>query len=152
MQISSWHPSQPIGHLIAELQKRGPLVVGGCFGALHYAVPARNLGKQIGERAVYGWIKTDPKNKNHVTGHVILLVGAENTSTRELVYYIDPIDESDPSHPEKRRIYCMSYERLTSAEIICDYHGFIRNNAPDTIGYAVYREKSSEKEDEKLNL
>lgn len=47
MQVSSWRPSQPIGHLITELEKRGPLVVGGCFGALHYTVPARNLEKKL---------------------------------------------------------------------------------------------------------
>lgn len=139
LEISSWHPKESIEHLIAELQKNGPLIVGGCFGALHYSVPPRKLGKQIEGRAVYGWIKTDPKNTNPVTGHSILLVGAEKTSTRELVYYIDPEDSSDPSDPEKQRIYCMSYERLTSAENICDYHGFKRNNAPHTIGYALYR-------------
>ena len=142
LQISPWNPQQPIKQLVTELEKRGPLVVGGCFGALHYAVPARDLGKKIGERAVYGWTKTDPKNQNHVTAHTILLVGAEKTSTQELVYYIDPEDVSDPLHPEKQRIYCMSYEKLTSLGTICDYHGFLRNNAPPSVGYALYREKS----------
>ncbi|MGB7978603.1 MAG: hypothetical protein WCF19_05530 [Chlamydiales bacterium] len=148
MQVSSWRPCQLIGHLITELQERGPLIVEGCFGDSYYNVPATNLNTQIKGRAVYGWLKKDSKSSRPVTGHTILLVGAEKNGRQELVYYIDPNDESDPSHPEKQRIFCMSYTRLTSAENICDHYGGLGNDAPDTVGYAVYRNKNSQTGDE----
>lgn len=141
MCTSSWHPNQPIEKLIIELQKRGPLLVQGTFGAQHYKVPPRKFQKQIANRDVYGWFKEDPKNTNHVVGHAIILVGAEKTLKNQIVYYIDPDDESDPLDAKKQKIYCLSYTKLTSFGVICDSHGFIRNDAPETIGYALYYKK-----------
>lgn len=141
MRTSSWHPKQPIEQLIIELQKKGPLIVRGTFGALHYQVPPRKFQEQIENRDVYGWYKKDPKNTNKVVGHVILLVGAEKTSKHEIVYYVDPEDESDPLDEKKQKIYCLSYAKLTSSDVICDRNGFLRNTAPETIGYALFYEK-----------
>ena len=138
LKLSSWHPSQPIEQLITEIQNRGPLIVGGCFGTSHYAVPPRKLKIEVADRPVYGWLKTDPKNNNHVTVHTIVLVGAQKTDKQELVFYIDPEEDSDPSSPKSQKVFCISYSRLTSEDTICDYHGFLRNDSPATIGYAVY--------------
>ncbi len=142
MKLSTWHPQQPIEKLLSELQTRGPLIVGGCFGTSHYAVPPRKLEIQIEGKPTYGWVKSDPKNPNRVQVHTIVIVGAQKTAKQELVFYIDPENDSDPAHPEKQKIFCMSYNRLTSPETICDYHGFLRNNAPLGIGYAVYKERT----------
>lgn len=141
LRLSPWHPSQPITDLIKELSLKGPLIVGGCFGTSHYSIPPRVLEKTLEGRAVYGWVKMDPKNTEPATAHSILLVGAEKTETRQFVYYIDPIDDSDPTHPENQRIFCMSYERLTSPTHLTDTHGFVRNTAPSSIGYAYYLAK-----------
>ncbi len=139
LQTSSWHPHQPIEKLIDELKRCGPLVVAGCFGTSHYLYPPRKLGKQVEGREVYGWMKNDLKKPAAISGHMVLLVGAEKEKTRGYVYYIDVNDDSDPQHPEKQRIYMMSYEKLTSAESICDLHGILRNNAPEAVGYAFCR-------------
>ena len=141
LQISSWHPNQPFESLVKELEKNGPLCVGGIFGRPHYKVPAEKLDKCIQGRDVYGWSRSAPRNRSLVSGHTILLVGAEKTRVQNLVYYIDPLDESDPLCPEKQRIYVMTYGRLTSEDSICDFHGFLRNNAPAAVGYALYRGK-----------
>ncbi len=141
LQISSWHPSQPFESFVKELEKNGPLCVGGSFGRPHYRVPAEKLDKCIQGRDVYGWSRSAPRNPSLVSGHTVLLVGAEKTRVQNLVFYIDPLDESDPLCPEKQRIYVMTYGRLTSADSICDFHGFLRNDAPAAVGYALYRRK-----------
>lgn len=139
LTLSSWSPRHPFEHLVEELRKCSPLSIVGSFGRPHYQEPAKNLGRSIEGRALYGWKKSDPKIEAHITGHAILLVGAEKLGDRDFVYYIDPMDDSDPAHPENQPIYAMSYERLISADTICDFHGFVRISAPPQIGYAVYK-------------
>lgn len=139
LDVSSWHPQQPFLDLQQSLERQGPLAVGGCFGRAHYLMEPKMMGRTIADRPIYFWSKSDPRNPGRVTGHMILLVGAERVDSRELVYYLDPMDESDPHHPEKQRIYAMSYERLTASDSICDTHGFLRNDAPSSIGYALCR-------------
>lgn len=141
LSISSWHPQQPFLALVQALEREGTLSVGGCFGRAHYCVEPKRMGRSFAGRDIYFWSKTDPRNPGRVTGHMILLVGAERVCGRELVYYIDPMDESDPAYPEKQRLYAMSYERLTSPDSICDTHGFLRNDAPPIMGYAFFRRR-----------
>ncbi len=140
LKVSAWSPSQPIDALIGELQKWGPLSVNGSFGLPHYQDPPMPLGKQLGGQEVYGWSRTARKVEGRVMGHAILLVGAEKTGGRGggVVYYNDPMDDSDPAHPEKRRNYAMSYERLTS-DSLADNYGILRRDAPATTGYALHR-------------
>jgi hypothetical protein len=137
--VSDWHPKQPFESLVQELDKHGPLSVGGAFGRPHYIFPAKPLKRQIEGRQLYGWNKDDPKREGIVTVHQILIVGAEKTEKQQLVYYIDPMDDSDPAHPEKQRIYAMSYEKLTSPENIFDNHGFRGHDAVAAVGYGMRR-------------
>ena len=68
-------------------------------------------------------------------------MGAVQKAEGDFVYFIDPKDKSDPANLADQKVYIMSYKRLTSDESICDLHGFLRNNAPETVGYAVYKPK-----------
>jgi len=145
LEISSWSPQQPIEKLIAELESRGPLGIGGYFGISHYANPPKKLERKIEGRGIYGWAKNAPKHVDPVNGHMILIVAAEKTPQKQLVYYIDPIDDSDPNDPSKQRIFVTNYSSLTSGDNICDLHGFVRNDAPASIGYAVCRGRPKEK-------
>ncbi|MDN3507417.1 MAG: hypothetical protein P0S94_00685 [Simkaniaceae bacterium] len=139
LKISSWHPSQPIERLIDQLNEHGSHSVSGCFGKPHYKCDARELGQKIGERKVFGWRPQDPRKEGHITGHVILIVGAEKAASgKEFVYYIDPMDESDPANPDKQKIYKMSYRRLIDKDSITDTFGFVGNTSPAAVGYAYH--------------
>ena len=142
LEISSWRPVHPIESLIQELKQHGPLFVQGCFGSEYYSVPPRKLEKVLEGREVYGWLKSDLKESSFVNDHAILIVGAEKIETRGFVYFIDPNDESDPQDIKKQKIYVMSYERLTASNNISDLHGFLRPDAPLSIGYAYFSKKS----------
>lgn len=97
-------------------------------------------------------MKDDPKNEVHLTGHMVLVVGAEKTERGEYVYFIDPMDESDPANPTKQRIFKMTYKRLTSDEAVCDLHGFLRTDAPALIGYALHRGRAEEENEFQIPL
>lgn len=146
LKVSTWHPTQNITALIEELQAHGPLTMLGSFGIPAYLEPPIKLNFKIEDREVYGWKKSVDKVGIEVTGHAILVVGAEKTDTKELVYYIDPIDESDPEYPEKQRIFAMTYKSLISPERICDILGFVRSDAPAAVGYAYYKDGPAFKE------
>ena len=139
LHVSSWMPTQPFESLAAEIQRHGPLIVFGTFGRSFYEVPPKKLEKTINNRDIYGWSKTDKKIPGTLMIHAVLLVGAEKIKNRQLVYYIDPIDPSDPSHRETQRIYAMSYERFSSPEHLSDTAGALRTDAPKSVGYALYK-------------
>jgi hypothetical protein len=107
-QKSTWHPSYPIKHLIQQIDLHGPHVINGHFGQVHYAEPPFQLSEQIGNRAVFGWHPNAKRIKENVMCHAIVVVGAR--SDKELVYFTDPLDVSDPEKPEP--VYVMSYKRI----------------------------------------
>lgn len=138
LEISSWLPNQPIDDLLKELKKRGPLAILGRFGKRYYIDPPQQLG-QIQNRNTYGWLKTSKKNDINDNTYIILLIGAEQKPSYQIVYYLDPQEASDPKHPEEQRVYAMSYQTLTSPDRLCDLHNFLRLNSSKTIGYALGR-------------
>ncbi len=144
LKISSWHPSQPFKSLLEELRTKGPLAVQGAFGSPLYLCPATKLEAKVGGRDIYGWPENSFRNSYNVSWHMILLVGAATMGCKNLVYFIDPLDESDPKHPEKQRVYVMSYKRLTSDDSICDLHGFVGVQSSQAVGYAFYKESVTE--------
>lgn len=128
LKQSDWHPGQPFEGLIKALQEGGPLTVEGSFGLPHYNAPPRKLTKTVAGREIFFWDKNDPKIMGTVLSHMVLIVGAEKNQEREFVYYIDPCDESDPAHPEKQRIFLMSYDKLINGQI-CDLYGYVTNSS-----------------------
>ncbi len=139
LQISSWYPNQSIEDLMQELKRCGPLCVQGAFGAPQYQKEATNLGWKIGGRDVYGWMGTSPKYPP--MAHMITIIGGEEFADCGWVYFIDPNDESDPAHPEKQRVYEMTYKELIDPMKIIDLRGI--GNFPinyiSSFGYAVCR-------------
>lgn len=121
IQISPWHPEQPIECLIQEMQLHGPHLVRGHIGQLYYEEPPFQLNNCIEERPIFGW-KSNAKRKEMLSYHVVVLVGAKVTDdTKGYVYFIDPLDGSDPD-PKTQKVYMISYERLKS--IIAPLDGF----------------------------
>ena len=141
LEISSWHPRQPITDLIKELKENGPLAVSGYYGALQYNGPPKKLARKIHGRELYCWSKEDRQSGADILAHTILLVGAEVIKGKGFAYYIDPNDESDPDHPEKERIFAVSYDTLTSPSIISSNRGVIGHEVSE-YGYAYYKKKN----------
>ncbi len=138
LHVSTWQPDQPIESLKEELKKHGPLTVSGRFGSAYYGVPPSTFG-EIEGRTIHGWKKDDPRTELAISSHMVLIVGAEKTDKGEFVYYLDPVDESDPQHPEKQRVFIKSYKSLTDADSINDLHGYLRSNPFCSTEFAWYR-------------
>jgi len=84
--------------------------------------------------------------------HVIIVVGAwaknEKTETKELVYYKNVSDETDPEHPEKERLYVMSYDRLKKNAVnLWNEKNEIAQVDYSLVNYAVYNPRVKLKQD-----
>lgn len=123
IETAAWTPRSEFDVLMRMIDEKGPLAVSGCFGKPYYFdEPKKIEGKLLEGRAVYGWSKGDLRVSTRIAPHSILLVGAEMGKKGGVVYFIDPLDESDPRYPEKQRVYCMSYRSLCSHCV--DLRGF----------------------------
>jgi hypothetical protein len=116
-----WDPSSSITFLIEQLKQMGPLIVVGSFGKKHYLNPPQESTQQIDDRIqncvrkVFFWPKNSPVNGGTEIGAVIIIgakVETRDNKTVELVYFIDPEEDSDPNHIEYQKIYMMSYQNL----------------------------------------
>jgi hypothetical protein len=95
--------------LIDLLASRGPVVVTGSLGFSFYASEPKKLDEKYGLRHVYGWPVGSVKGKASQFFHCVTLVGALKKETKGYVYFLDPQDVSDPSHPELERVFKISY-------------------------------------------
>jgi len=111
LKESSWSPSEPINHLILELKNRGPLVVGGNFGTDSYSSDPFIMKENVAERSIYAW-PPGTKHKDIRFGHTITIIGARKYGDKGLVYYVDPMDPSDPNDITAQKIYAISYQSL----------------------------------------
>lgn len=134
---SSWKPSREIkegiDELINELKKHGPLMILGDFGPSAYIDQPFKTKEKISSRNIYAW-RPGARRIESMAGHSILLVGAKKTHDNAYVYFIDPIDPSDPLDRDKQKIYAMSFKNLTSN--ICSLTGHKELNSE--IGYAYH--------------
>lgn len=114
---SSWHPDQPIQKLIEQLHLHGPHLIVGKFGRLYYEDSPTELNMKLKNRSILGWRPPYNKRKNEqeVAFHCIVVVGAKTYQDKEQVYFIDPIDGSDPSDITTQKIYAMAYTRVRSS-------------------------------------
>lgn len=116
LKHSAWKPDQGIKGLLDALRTEGSLSIAGRFGNYFYTKPASRLEeKSIEAYDVYGWRPGEfdqecLKNSNLTMSHVITIIGAEIRQGKGFVYYVDPMDASEPGN--KRRIYKISFERL----------------------------------------
>jgi len=108
LKESEWHPSQSIDKLGEVLKKHGRLAIRGFFGQSYY-VDAPFQAETIQGKAIWGW-RSNAERKSIVDGHIVIIVGVNLQSGR--IYFVDPIDESDPNLPESQKVYTMSYRRL----------------------------------------
>lgn len=111
LKISPWNPDQPIERLIEQLTLYGPHVVLGYIGQEYYQEKPFELAEKVAGKAIYGWKPNTPREGSSLY-HAVLLVGAR--SDKKVIYFIDPLDGSDPKNLESQRIYVMSYEKLKS--------------------------------------
>lgn len=129
LKHSSWTPYQGINQLVSVLKEQGPQVLGGFLGKHLYSPQKIKLINEYDHSIVYGW---EPgafcEDQIGKIAHCIILVGANKTPKQEVVYFIDPADESQLN--QKRKVYVMSYLRL--CQNVLDYYGrhAQKNNEP----------------------
>jgi hypothetical protein len=104
--------------LIVELKEKGPLNIFGFFGPTTYLEPDFKH-HQVSGRDIFAWRPKTPRDRS--AGHSVLIVGAKKVNDKAYVYFIDPINSSDPLDRAKQKIYMNSFENITSN--ICDFAG-----------------------------
>ncbi|HSW85900.1 MAG TPA: hypothetical protein VLG49_00210 [Rhabdochlamydiaceae bacterium] len=114
---SPWHPKQPIEALEKQLELHGRHLVLGKFGQLYYEAedPPSELGKIKG-RPVFGW-KPNAKRNNRPNFHAVVIVDVKIKDEKSHIYFLDPLDSSDPKQISTQKIYAMSLDRLRSSII-----------------------------------
>lgn len=133
---SKWTPLSGIDGLISELKEHGPLSIGGIFGHTAYVDKPFKTSQTIASREIYGWKPGAQRQELTVAGHSVLLIGAEKVQDKAYVYFIDPIDTSNPKDISKQRIFKISFANLESS--ICDLHGRLTLDSPEAVGYAYH--------------
>lgn len=113
---SPWHPLQPIEKLIENLNLYGPHLVIGKFGQNFYQTEAIKLPETIAGRTILGWPGHVTRiNENEAAFHAVVIVGATVKEEERCVYFVDPLDGSDPSDINTQKIYEISYQELTTS-------------------------------------
>jgi hypothetical protein len=120
--------------LYMALKEHGPHCVAGDFGQLFHSVPPLPLNEEYAGRKIYGW-KSPASRVEGPINHWVVMVGV-NLQTKR-IYYIDPIDGSEPD-PATQKVYAISYEKfkkfveLNSGNVCTFYHPAIQgeHNAP----------------------
>lgn len=112
LQPSHWHPSQTIDALMTNLRLHGPHLITAKMGRVYYIDKPFQLDTKVAGQAIYGWKPNAQRSKPYFSSvcHVVVLVGANRDQKR--VYFIDPLDGSDPEKEEYPKIYATSYKRL----------------------------------------
>lgn len=111
---ASWHPSESITELKANLRLHGPLIATGAFGKSHYAKDP-TVREKIEGRQIYGWAATDRIPRSIPGTQSIIIVGGKSGGSRGgYVYFVIPSEGSDPHDPNRQKIYVTTYEGLTS--------------------------------------
>jgi hypothetical protein len=131
LKRSTWKPLHGIDKLIEELKEKGPLNFFGLFGPTTYKLKSDFKHHQVSGRDIFAWRPKTPRNGT--AGHSVLVVGAKKVHDKAYVYFIDPIDSSDPLDRSKQKIYMNSIENFTSN--ICDLAGHKRMDSKVEYAY-----------------
>ncbi len=118
---SNWAPSQSIETFIEELTDKGPLSAKGFFGKSFYQEAPFCLETPVAGYPIFGWKPTAILKKFSISHSVIILGALKTSDNKSRVFFIDPLDGSDPKNHAVRRIYTMSYKTFT--ERIINLHG-----------------------------
>ncbi|MBA3237423.1 MAG: hypothetical protein H0T62_03615 [Parachlamydiaceae bacterium] len=124
LEYSSWNPDKPITHLMDLINNKGLQVVFGNIGRPFYNSSKIKVLQKNEKYITSGWSPGAYDDKNQV-GHAVILIGAQSKG-QEIVYFIDPLDESEVASP--RKIYVMSYDRLCKSAM--DYRGILNADIP----------------------
>ncbi|MCE5318879.1 MAG: hypothetical protein LLG04_16145 [Parachlamydia sp.] len=137
LKIVLWKPAEPFSVLQNALKQSGPICVGGKIGHSFYDIDPTKLNEKWGEKSVYGWTPGAARKKSFVK-HAITIIGSVKGPDHAgggYIYFLDPLDVSDPNAPTLEKIYKIAYKNLVAnAEPIGYFDGRV-------IGYAWHRKE-----------
>lgn len=117
--VSKYATDQKIETLIEELTAHdSPLIALGNFGPSAYVDTPFKLKNKVQGQDIYGWKPQAERKKYSEQKHTMIL-GAENSPERQVIYFTmsaDRTEDSDTSVREHipsfvdKKIYCMSYK------------------------------------------
>jgi hypothetical protein len=119
IQSVDFTPSVPFDKFIELIRTHGPLYCRGYLGAIQYTTPATCKFSQFMGIYIFqhpaGTLKASPEN---VTDIVIVGAGTVpiGTATSNLVYYLDPSADCDPSE----MLSCIPKLRVMSYKAFCE--------------------------------
>jgi hypothetical protein len=130
---ATWTPLQGCDALYTSLKQHGPHLFVGELGRLQYLnAPQEIPSAKLGNCPVLGWPPHSPKKTSEHSAHAILVIGVNKE--RQLIYYLDPEDPSDPAQGPTQIIYVTSYNTFSSR--LFPLHGSeMRSN---TDSYAIH--------------
>lgn len=127
---SAWHPNQPIEKLIRQLKLYGPHYVQGYFGQAYYKTPPAELPLKIEGRTIFGW-DVEAQKLDTEERHAIIIIGAQRVREKTYVYFVDPLDSSDPTNVATQKIYAITYDELVNS--IVSLNGILLRHATTKI-------------------
>jgi hypothetical protein len=112
-QVVDWHPTAHPSVLARELQQKKCIYVKGLFGKTMYVAPPENFLAPYQGQPVFGW-RPGAERRPNMPFHSIVLIGIKlnDDPRKSVVYFVDPLDGSNPRDPSQQRVYAMSYQRL----------------------------------------
>jgi hypothetical protein len=113
-------PSSSISDLVGFLKTNGPFAAHGWYGKSQYLTPPQlyaSLSK-LGERDVFAWKPGAQRADKSSFAHCVTVVGAMATSdVKGIVFFVDPIEGSDPSDHTTEKVYAISYDNFKKNHI-----------------------------------
>jgi hypothetical protein len=101
--------------LVAFLKSHGPFSVLGFYGSSRYLekpAPWASFPK-LGERDVYAWKKGAARSEKLQLAHSVTIVAAKVLASGSgLVFYVDPVDSSDPRDHTSERVFAISFQNF----------------------------------------
>lgn len=139
LDFALWKPTHPFPVLLSLLKQHGPLGITGSFGVESYQCAPKRLEEKWGDREVCAWPPGSPRKESELLGHAVTIIGAlsgPETAGGGYIYFLDPINASDPANPLLDKIYKISYKNLQANAEPLSYRFAVGGKEGHATGFA----------------
>ncbi|MCB1114754.1 MAG: hypothetical protein KDK62_08355 [Chlamydiia bacterium] len=133
LKKATWRPKDGGEALIRTLKENGPMLVGGQLGREVYVDSPIEVVDDFAGRKVWAWKVGAKRIENVIVGHNVVIVGAKKVQDKVNVFFIDPVDPSDPQDLSKQKVYKISFDNLK--KYLADVQGRLDPDSPFPYGH-----------------